>query len=70
MAVHDNIIMTSQSRKDDMLKGSKKVNGKIKKITIRLTESDYKEFFEKAKIQKMNMSDYVRYLVKKDKLKN
>jgi len=52
-----------------MIKGSKKEDGKVKKITIRLTVDDREELFKKAKMRDMYVSDYVRYLFKKDKPK-
>lgn len=37
------------------------------KSTIRFTEEEYKETKEKATSKKMNIADYIRYLIKKDK---
>lgn len=50
-----------------MIKGSKKENGKIKHLDIRLTKKEYQEISEKAKKNNMTMSQYVLYLVKKEK---
>lgn len=50
-----------------MLKGSKKENGKVRHLDIRLTEEEYLEIAEKAKKNNMTKSEYVRYLIKKDK---
>lgn len=50
-----------------MLKGSKKENGKTKRIYLRTTDEEYEMIYEKAKNNKMNMSEYLLYLVKKDK---
>lgn len=50
-----------------MIKGSKKENGKIKHLDIRVTNEEYQEVAEKAKKNNMSMSEYILYLVKKDK---
>lgn len=50
-----------------MIKGSKKENGKVKRFTIRLTEEEHQEFIKKAKKNNKNISEYLIYLVKKDK---
>lgn len=50
-----------------MLKGSKKENGKVKRFTIRLTENEHQEFIRKSKKNNMTISEYLIYLVKKDK---
>lgn len=50
-----------------MIKGSKKVNGKTKRFTIRLTEEEHKEFVEKASKKNMSISKFLIYLVKKEK---
>ena len=50
-----------------MLKGSKKENGKIKRIYLRATNEEYKMILEKSKKNNMNMSEYLLNLVKKDK---
>ena len=46
-----------------MRKGSKKENGKTRRFSTRLTESEYKEFSEKAE-----KTDYMLYLIKNDKI--
>lgn len=51
----------------DMIKGSKKENGKTKRFTIRLTEEEHQEFIKKATKHNMNISEYLIFLVKKDK---
>lgn len=61
------IILNEQSRKDDLKKGSKKENGKTKRFTIRLTEEEHQEFIAKAKKQNMSISQFLIYLVKKEK---
>jgi len=63
--MYNDIVRTD--RKGDMLKGSKKENGKEKRFTIRLTKEEHKEFIEKSKKNNMNISEYLIYLVKKDK---
>lgn len=50
-----------------MIKGSKKENGKVKHLDIRLTEEEYLEIDKKAKKNKMTKSEYILQLVKKDK---
>lgn len=50
-----------------MKKGSKKENGKIKRIYLRVTEEEHKMILERSKKNNMNMSEYLLYLVKKDK---
>lgn len=50
-----------------MLKGSKKENGKVRHLDIRLTEKEYQEIDKKAKKNKMTKSEYVLSLIKKDK---
>ena len=50
-----------------MLKGTKKENGKVKRFTIRLTIEEHEEFLKKAKDHNMKISEYLIYLVKKDK---
>ncbi len=50
-----------------MIKGSKKENGKIRRFSARLTEEQYIEFTKKAKKRNMSKTDYLLYLLKKDK---
>lgn len=50
-----------------MLKGSKKENGKEIRYTIRFTKEEAETLQKKAETQKMTVSEYIRYLVKKDK---
>lgn len=50
-----------------MKKGSKKENGKTKRIFLRVTELEYQEIMEKAKKNDMNMSEFILFLVKKSK---
>lgn len=50
-----------------MEKGSKKENGRIKKLQFRFTEEEEKEIKEKAKKKNMSLSAYIRYLIKNDK---
>ena len=50
-----------------MKKGMKKENGKIKRFTIRLTEEEHQEFIKKATSKNMKISEYLIFLVKKDK---
>lgn len=49
-----------------MLKGSKKENGKEVRFTIRFSKEDADELLKKSASKKMSVSEYVRYLVKKD----
>lgn len=50
-----------------MKKGSKKENGKIKHLDIRLTEEEYQDIDKKAKKNNMTKSEYILHLVKKEK---
>lgn len=50
-----------------MKKGSKKENRKVKHLDIRLTEEEYQEISKKAEKCNMTKSEYILYLVKKDK---
>jgi len=50
-----------------MLKGSKKENGRIHKLSFRFTEDEVNELKQKAKKNNMSLSEYIRYLIKKDK---
>lgn len=50
-----------------MLKGSKKENGKVRRLSVRLTEKEYQEITEKAKKNNMEKSEYILNLIKKDK---
>ena len=52
-----------------MIKGSKKENGKTKRIYLRTTEEEYKKILENANQKKMTMSKYILDLVEKDKIK-
>ncbi len=67
MYEHDNMMMCEHRERRDMKKGTKKENGKTTRFTIRLTEEEHREFIEKAKKNNMNISEYLIYLVKKDK---
>ena len=58
---------TDKIERSDMLKGTKKENGKVKRFTIRLTIEEHEEFLKKAKDHNMKISEYLIYLVKKDK---
>lgn len=50
-----------------MKKGSKKENGKTRRFSTRLTEEQFKELSEKAQKNNMSKTDYLIYLLKKDK---
>lgn len=50
-----------------MKKGMKKENGKIHKISIRLTEEEYEMILTKSKNKNLTMSKYILNLVKKEK---
>lgn len=50
-----------------MIRGSKKENGKIHKISIRTTEEEYQMILKKSKECNMSMTEYLLNLVKKDK---
>ncbi len=52
-----------------MIKGSKKENGKVKRIYLRTTEEEYKMILDDAKKNNMNMSEYLLYLVKENNKK-
>ena len=67
MCEHDNIMLYEHRERRDVKKGTKKANGKTTRFTIRLTEQEHQEFTEKAKKRNMNISEYLIYLVKKDK---
>lgn len=58
---------TDNIERSDMLKGSKKENGKVKHLDIRLTKNEYEEIAKKASKKNMKKSEYILYLVKKDK---
>lgn len=45
----------------------KKENGKSKRFTIRLTEEEHQEFIKKSSRMNMKISEYIIYLMKKDK---
>ena len=62
-------MLWSQDRKKWYEKGTKKENGKTRRFSTRLTEEDYKEITEKAKLRDMTKTDYLLFLVKKDKIK-
>ena len=68
MSWHD-IILSGHRRKGDVKKGSKKENGKVVKFSIRITTEEHQEIKQKAEKQNMTASNYIRYLVKKDKIK-
>lgn len=53
-----------------MIKGSKKENGKVKHLDIRLTQEEYQEITKQAAQNNMTKSKYILYLVKKEKEKN
>lgn len=67
MYVHDKLLLYGHDRKVGMKKGTKKENGKVKRIYLRTTELEYKEIMEKARKNNMNMSEFILYLVKKSK---
>ncbi len=69
MFVHDMITLYEQIEKSDMIKGSKKENGKVKRYTIRLTEQEHQDFQEVAKKHNKNISELLIYLVEKEKNK-
>lgn len=50
-----------------MIKGSKKVDGKVKRFTIRLTEKEHQEFVSKAKKHDMSITQFLIYLVQNSK---
>ncbi len=50
-----------------MIKGSKKKNGKEVRYTIRFSKEESDILQKKAKLQNMSVSEYIRYLVKKEK---
>lgn len=50
-----------------MLKGSKKENGKVKRIYLRVTKEEHQMIFTKSQKNNMTMSEYLLYLVKKEK---
>lgn len=53
--------------RSDMKKGSKKENGKTRRLSIRITEDEFNEIAEKAKKKQKEKSEYILDLVKKDK---
>ena len=59
--------MSGQDREGDMIKGSKKENGKIHKISFRTTEDEYQMILKKSKNNNKSITEYLLYLVKKDK---
>lgn len=67
MSVSDIIKMYRQSGKGEMKKGTKKENGKIKHLDIRLTEKEYQEIAEKASKKNKTKSEFILDLVKKEK---
>lgn len=50
-----------------MIKGSKKENGKEVRYTIRFTKEEAIKLQKDAEMQRMTVSEYIRYLVKKEK---
>ena len=58
---------TNKIERSGMKKGIKKENGKTKRFTIRLSEEEHQEFIKKATSKNMKISEYLIYLVKKDK---
>ncbi len=50
-----------------MIKGSKKENGREKRYTIRFTKEEAIRLEEKSKMLNMTVSEYIRYLVEKEK---
>ena len=53
--------------RSDMKKGTKKENGKVRRLSVRLTEEEYQEITKKSKKHNMEKSEYILYLIKKDK---
>lgn len=50
-----------------MIKGSKKENGKVHKLSFRATQEEKEMIMNQAKEKNMTMTEYLIYLVKKDK---
>ena len=74
MYEHNIINISDQDGKDDVESQKKKGRSfankqyaKNKRYTIRLDDEEHKDWQEKANKRNMSISDYLRYLVKKDK---
>lgn len=50
-----------------MKKGTKKENGKTRRLSVRLTEEDFKELAEKASKKNKTKSEFILDLIKKQK---
>lgn len=52
-----------------MLKGSKKENGKVKRVYLRTTSDEYNMILNDSKKSNMTMSEYLLFLVKENNKK-
>lgn len=57
------MILSDKIERSDMIKGSKKENGKEKRITIRLTEAEHKKILTMANNKNISISELLRLII-------
>ncbi len=63
----DILMLYELDRKDILKKGTKKLDGKTKRFTIRLTDKEHEMFIKKSTERNMKISEYLIFLVENDK---